>query len=253
MENIVLAYLFFIGTCFGSFISVIVHRLPDYLKKGNAGIMNGRSQCGSCGKTLGWKELVPIFSWVFQGGRCSSCKKKIPFTYPALELVTGGLFAASAKYLCNLPLALSGDWSEISRVFFFLVVAFVTVTFVFYDIVYQEIPDEILVPATAAVGILLLLLPEGNSLFRHFEPVSWNGAPLGQGMNALFGAVAIYSFFYLQFLIPVGTFCLKNKRYKDALEVLGYYVYLPVAVLKDVSFRLVGKKPAVPEGDSGLE
>lgn len=103
MENFVLAYLFFLGTCFGSFASVVVYRL----KSGKTGILGGRSECGSCGKTLGWKELVPVFSWAFQKGRCAGCGKRIPAIYPALELVTGALFAASAKYLCDLPAAIA--------------------------------------------------------------------------------------------------------------------------------------------------
>lgn len=120
-------------------------------------------------------------------------------------------------------------------------------TFVFYDILYQEIPDEILVPATAIVGGLLVFLPEGNTLFRHFEPILWGDTLFRQGANALLGAFAIYSFFYLQFLIPAGTYCLGKKRYKDALEVLAYYVLLPFVVIKDTALRLVGKQSVQPE------
>lgn len=68
---------------------------------------------------------------------------------------------------------------------FFLAVAFITVTFVFYDILYQEIPDEVLVPAIITIGGLLLFLPEGTSIFRHFEPVLWDDKLLTQGWNAL--------------------------------------------------------------------
>lgn len=111
--------------------------------------------------------------------------------------------------------------------------------FVFYDILYQEIPDEILVPATLAVAGLLVFLPEGNAIFRHYEPVLMGDVLFKQGMNAALGAFAIYTFFYLQFLIPVGAHCLSNKRYKDALEVAWYYVWLPFAVVWDTALRIV--------------
>lgn len=121
------------------------------LKSGKAGILSGRSECGSCGKTLGWKELFPIFSWAFQGGRCAGCRKRVPAIYPALELVTGALFVVVGTHFVSLSDILSGDLSEIARLGFFLAAAFVTVTFVFYDILYQEIPDEVLVPAIVVI------------------------------------------------------------------------------------------------------
>ncbi len=211
------------------------------LKSGKTGIFSGRSECGSCGKKLGWKELFPIFSWAFQRGRCVGCGKRISAIYPALEIVTGGLFVLIGTRFVELPQVLAGDFSEMARLGFFLAAAFVTVAFVFYDLLYQEIPDEVLVPAILAMGGLLAFLPEGNSLFRHFEPVLWNDALLSQGWNALLGAGAIYTFFYLQFLIPAGIHCLRNGRYRDAAEVLAYYVILPFAVTWDTAKQLLGK------------
>lgn len=136
---------------------------------------------------------------------------------------------------------------------FFLALAFVTVVFVFYDILYQEIPDEILVPATLGVAALLVFLPEGNTLFRHYEPILWGDTLFKQGMNASLGAWAVYSFFYLQFLIPVGAYCLRNKRYKDALEVAWYYFWLPFAVVWDTFLRIVGKRSPHQEHDPERE
>lgn len=149
--------------------------------------MTGRSECThpNCQRVLSAKELVPIFSWIFQRGKCSGCGSKISAIYPVLEIVTGTLFAASARFLCDIPAALGGDWGEIARIAFFLSVAFVTVVYAFYDILTKEIPDGILVPATVAVGILLAVLPRGNSLFRHFEPVSVGGTMYWEGTNAL--------------------------------------------------------------------
>lgn len=241
MENFATLFLFLLGTCFGSFASVAVYRL----KSGKPGILTGRSECGNCGKTLGWTELVPVFSWLFQRGKCAGCGSKVSFVYPLLEIVTGALFALSGRFLSDLSAALSGDLGEIGRIAFFCAVAYVTVTYVFYDLLYQEIPDEILVPAILVTAGLLGFFPE-SPLFRHFEPFFWNGTAVGTLANAAIGAAAIYAFFYLQFLIPAGLHCLKAKRYRDAAEIVWFSVALPFVVAKETLFGFFGKKRAEP-------
>lgn len=238
MENLATAYLFVIGACFGSFASVVIYRIQH--KK--AGIFGGRSECThpKCQRVLSAKELVPILSWVFQRGKCSGCGSGISPLYPVLEIVTGILFAASGRYLCDLPAVLGGDFGEIGRLAFFLSVAFVTVVYAFYDLLTKEIPDTVLVPATVATGLLVAFLPRGNDLFRHFEPITYGGNMLWEGTNAFLGALAIYAFFYLQFLIPAGPYLLRNRRYADAWEALYSFFLLPFAVTKDVFFRIAG-------------
>lgn len=78
-------FLFVIGTIIGSFLSVVIMRLNT----GEKGILWGRSQCPECHKQLGARELIPLISFFLQRGRCSSCKQKISFHYPLLELITG--------------------------------------------------------------------------------------------------------------------------------------------------------------------
>ena len=52
-----------------------------------------RSRCQKCGHLIRWYENIPVLSYLFLGGKCSSCKTGISLRYPAIELVTGGLFA----------------------------------------------------------------------------------------------------------------------------------------------------------------
>lgn len=85
-----LLYLFLIGLVMGSFFTVIGIRGPL-----NESFINSRSHCDNCKKTLKWYELLPIISWIIQGGRCNKCHSKIPVTYPIIELLTGFLFALS--------------------------------------------------------------------------------------------------------------------------------------------------------------
>ena len=76
-----------IGFIFGSFINVLVHRLPQ-----NISIIKPRSFCPECKKIIPWYENIPIFSWFFLRGKCSGCNLSIPVRYPLIETFTGILF-----------------------------------------------------------------------------------------------------------------------------------------------------------------
>lgn len=96
MENLLISIiLFFIGSCFGSFLSVVINRSLE----GKKGILTGRSACPHCHHQLKFWNLVPIFSWLFQKGKCTFCHKKISPIYPALELSTGLLFLNNFFFL----------------------------------------------------------------------------------------------------------------------------------------------------------
>jgi leader peptidase (prepilin peptidase) / N-methyltransferase len=80
--------IFFIfGIVFGSFFNVIIDRLPE-----NESILKGRSHCDFCKKQLRWFELIPLFSFIFQMGKCLRCGKKLSFQYPLVEFITGLIF-----------------------------------------------------------------------------------------------------------------------------------------------------------------
>lgn len=81
---------FIFGTVLGSFYNVVGYRLP----KGQS-LVKPDSHCTSCNHKLGPKELVPIFSYVFLGGKCLNCKSKISLFYPLFELLSGILFSLS--------------------------------------------------------------------------------------------------------------------------------------------------------------
>ncbi len=89
----VAAWLFLFGAIFGSFMNVLILRYkPGKNLFGKQ--LFGRSKCPKCGKILGPIELVPIFSFLFQGGRCRGCGKPISVQYPIVEFLTGIVFAA---------------------------------------------------------------------------------------------------------------------------------------------------------------
>lgn len=76
--------LFVLGCSIGSFLNVLIDRLPH-----GEDVVRGRSHCDHCGRTLQWYELIPLVSWLLQGGRSRCCKKRISLQYPLVEAATG--------------------------------------------------------------------------------------------------------------------------------------------------------------------
>jgi len=146
MEIFFYILLFIFGTLFGSFASVIIHRLKSWEK----GIWWGRSHCKDCDRNLSALELIPIFSWVFQWGRCKGCKKQISSIYPILEVTTGLLFMSIGYFLIDSSLVLQGNIIEILRLDFLLFIWFLTIIYVFYDILFLEIPENVLIVGNIA-------------------------------------------------------------------------------------------------------
>ncbi|QAZ40030.1 prepilin peptidase [Methylibium sp. Pch-M] len=129
-----------LGLCIGSFLNVVIHRLPQMMERawrlesaellGVAApespaltLAKPASRCPQCGHRIRWFENVPVLSWLLLRGRCSACKTPISPRYPLFEIATGLLFALLAWRFGAQPtvlawcafvavlLALSGiDW-----------------------------------------------------------------------------------------------------------------------------------------------
>ncbi|HET7834643.1 MAG TPA: A24 family peptidase [Variovorax sp.] len=102
-----------LGLMIGSFLNVVIYRLPKMLERqwaaecaslaeGDAAaapavepfnLMVPHSRCQQCGHVIRWYENVPVLSYLALRGRCSSCKASIGLRYPVVELLTGALFA----------------------------------------------------------------------------------------------------------------------------------------------------------------
>ncbi|MBN2096099.1 prepilin peptidase [Candidatus Peregrinibacteria bacterium] len=138
--------IFIIGLAFGSFASVVIHRL--HTKEG--GWVMGRSKCPKCDHFLNARDLVPLISYIISRFRCHYCGKKISRIYPLLELSMGSGFLLTA-WLTGFknPLLLT----------YYLIITFVFITVSFYDILFQEIPDEISLPTIALLASVGLLTP----------------------------------------------------------------------------------------------
>ena len=134
--------LFFLGLCVGSFLNVVIERLPE-----GRSVVGGRSHCPGCGHTLAGRDLVPLLSFALLKGRCRFCQQKISWQYPLVELATGVLFALST--INNQPLTI------VSSVF--LVPIFVI------DLKHGIIPDKLVFPGIfLVIGYWLLVIGEPN-------------------------------------------------------------------------------------------
>ncbi len=79
--------IFLVGISIGSFLNVCIYRIPE-----KEDIVLERSHCMSCGNVLKWYELIPLFSFLAQGGKCRNCKAKLSIQYPLIELINGLIY-----------------------------------------------------------------------------------------------------------------------------------------------------------------
>lgn len=92
MTYFIFFFLFFVGFAIGSFLNVLILRYSPEGRFFDIKKISGRSHCMSCQKTLEAKELIPLFSFLFLRGRCSSCGGKISIQYPIVEFLSGAVF-----------------------------------------------------------------------------------------------------------------------------------------------------------------
>ncbi len=79
--------VFIFGTLIGSFLNVVIYRIPK-----EESIVFPASHCQSCQTPLKWYHNIPIFSWLYLGGKCAFCKEPISKQYPSVEFITGLIF-----------------------------------------------------------------------------------------------------------------------------------------------------------------
>jgi leader peptidase (prepilin peptidase) / N-methyltransferase len=87
-------FLFIFGLAIGSFLNVVALRYDGERFVFSSRALGGRSHCPHCKTTLQWYELIPLVSWIALGGRCRTCKAKVGWRYPLVELISGIIFVA---------------------------------------------------------------------------------------------------------------------------------------------------------------
>lgn len=149
----VVFFLFLLGIFIGSFLNVLVDRLPR-----EESIIKGRSHCESCGHTLFWYDLIPLFSFLQLQGKCRYCNVSLSLYYPLVELVTGVFFVLTfifipSESIMYYVLSIKG---LISLSYYLFIVSSLIVIF-FTDLKYGIIPDKVLYPAILITFSYILL------------------------------------------------------------------------------------------------
>ncbi len=191
-------FIFFIGLFFGSFLNVLIDRLPRNEK------ITGRSYCENCKKTLTWKDLIPVISFVYLRGKCRYCKKTLSYQYPLLEILTGALFVFTFNFALNgsvlnfnhsfLNIVITEYFIFSLFCYLFIISSFIVIFFA--DLKYGIIPDKVLVPAILVTFIYLLIAPS-------LSQTSYSGLMHPIIINFL-SALGAFIFFLAIFILTRG-------------------------------------------------
>jgi leader peptidase (prepilin peptidase)/N-methyltransferase len=204
-------WVFFFGTCIGSFLNVCIYRIPSGLS-----IVHPPSRCPQCGARIRWWQNFPIVSWVFLRGKCAVCKAKISVRYLLVEILTGLIFLKIFTMFAFHPATL---------VFWTFAAGLVTLTFI--DLDHQIIPDVISLP-----GIIL------GFATVSLTPLTWSNSLLGilLGGGSLWLIAIIYELLTknegmgggdIKLLAMIGAF-------------LGWKAILPVIFISSCLGTIVG-------------
>jgi leader peptidase (prepilin peptidase)/N-methyltransferase len=140
-ELMVHAVALAVGAATGSFLNVVIHRLPQ-----RQSVVAPRSHCTTCQRIIPWYDNIPVLSWFVLRGRCRQCGEPFSFRYPMVELLTAVLLLALlAKFGLSLGLLFA----------FYFACSLLVVTYI--DLDHRIIPDRVTLPAIA-VGLLLALV-----------------------------------------------------------------------------------------------
>lgn len=159
IETVFTLFLLVLGLCIGSFLNVVIARVPEGLS-----IVRPGSRCPKCGHVLAWYENIPLLSWLALRARCRGCGAPISARYPLVELLTGLLFFACLRRF---------GWTYELVSALVLVTLLVPLTFI--DLDHWILPLSMTVPGILA-GIALAL-PRGMDVF-------WD-AVIGAGVGFL--------------------------------------------------------------------
>lgn len=211
------------GLIFGSFLNVVIARLPA----GESLAWPG-SRCPRCGHAIRWWENIPVLSWVLLRARCSGCKGAISWRYPLVEALTAGLFVACQQRY---------GWTYALVPALVMVCLLVPLTFI--DLEHWILPHELTWTGIAA-GVLLAI-PAGKDAVVE---------------SAVGAAVAFGGFWAMEYL---GAWMFKKEALgggdKFLLALIGAFLgwrsLLGVVLLSSLQGSLVGLVMLAIQGRAG--
>lgn len=233
MTVLTVSILFFLGAIFGSFINVVIDRLP----RGES-FLKGRSHCENCKKEIKSYDLFPIFSFLMLKGKCRFCKKPISRRTIGMEIFTGFLFV----------LLYSQAFPDLVLFSFLCAASLIILAIAVIDIDYGIIPDVLLVVLGLITALYLwYFLPQafishliaGGCVLLFFLIIFFitkgRGIGFGDVKYAFFiglflggplTIVAMYGAFLTGALISIILIVLRKKRLKGSTVPFGPFLSL---------------------------
>lgn len=157
-----------LGLTFGSFLNVVIHRLP----RGESVVHPG-SRCPSCGAKIAPRDNVPLFSWLLLRGRARCCGARISPRYPLVELLGGLAGWATLERVLAEP-NLVHEWVPYALFFAYLALVLGLLAAIFIDLEFMLLPDEI---TLGGVAVGLLTIP--------IRQISWSECLIGAAAGFL--------------------------------------------------------------------
>jgi len=225
------------GLIIGSFLNAVIYRLK--IKKS---VVRGRSFCPRCRHDLKFIDLVPLFSFIAQKGRCRYCNKKISWQYPLVELATTLAFLLICLKFQSFDLLtsttsqilLTSNWPLVVCYWIFTALLIIIFT---YDLKHYLIPDRVVLPATVLALAFSFFSPSVNWLqaligsalvggffaliifFTKGKGMGWGDVKLGLFLGALLGwpvsLLALFIAFVGGSLVGIGLIIAKQKKWKS--------------------------------------
>jgi len=147
-----------LGLAFGSFLNVCLSRWPE-----GESIVQPRSHCRQCSRTLTWWENIPLFSWLALRGRCRTCRTWIGWRYPLVELAVGVLWAwtiwTSSVWVFDPEQTSLSLYLGLLRVFGSFILCWLLVALALLDAEHLWLPNFLTLPGIA-LGLVAFFLPE---------------------------------------------------------------------------------------------
>jgi leader peptidase (prepilin peptidase)/N-methyltransferase len=181
------------GLVLGSFLNVVIHRLP----RGES-VAYPPSRCPACGAGISFADNIPLLSYLILKGRCRHCRARIPLRYPASELLTGALFLLAAlRFGVGLDLL----WA-LALILFLVALAGI-------DLEHRLLPNLLTLPGVAV----------GLALSAARDPGSWWVYPLAAALA--FGGMLALALAY------PGGMGMGDVKFAALLgSFLGFYAFL---------------------------
>jgi len=175
------------GAIIGSFLNVVIHRVPL-----EESIVFPNSRCPSCGAVIAFYDNIPVLSYVVLRAKCRSCKERISFRYPAVELLTAAMFVAIAWH-DGLSAALPFDLVFVSAL----------LALVFIDAEHMILPNAITYPGIVFALVARVAIPyvSGTPHFDDLPSLSqgafanmpmWAASLAGGFIGALIGGGSLW-------------------------------------------------------------